>query len=170
MKTKENIKIGKLKKDYILLMSIVIFIVVIDQLSKIYVMSLGNTTIISGILNFTIVESKKSAYGIGADSLIMYIITNVIILSIIFKFITSQNQFINTKLKVFLSFIFAGGITNIADRVFRGYTLEFIDFTPIIKIPIFNISNLFVLIGWGSVAAIFAYFTAKEWKDSKNRS
>lgn len=167
---KKIIKVQKVKKDYIILISIVIFIIIIDQLSKIYVISLGNTTIIPGILNFTIVESRRAAYGIGSNSLIMYIITNIIILSIIFKFITSQNEFIDTNLKVFLTFIFAGGISNVIDIIFRRYTVEFIDFTPVVRVPVFNIANLFVLIGWVGVAAIFAYFTAKEWENNKNRS
>ena len=97
----------------------------------------------------------------------MYVLTNLVILGVIFKFIRTQNEYVDMKMKVFLSFILAGGISNVIDRVFRGYVLEFIDFKELINLPVFNIADLFILTGWICVAAIFAYFTVNEWKNKK---
>lgn len=97
----------------------------------------------------------------------MYVLTNIVILSVIFKFITTQNEFVDKKLKVFLSFIIAGGISNVIDKLLRGYVTEFIDFRQVANLPVFNIADLFVIIGWVSVAAIFASFTIKEWRSKK---
>jgi len=161
---------SKVKKEYLILALIVIIIVLIDQISKIYALNKGETTIISGMLKFNITQNTGAAYGIGSNSTMMYIITNFIILSVIFKFITTQNEFIDNNLKIFLSFIFAGGIANVIDRIFRGYVVEFIDFRELINLPVLNIADIAVIIGWVSVAAIFASFTVKEWRISKDKN
>ena len=97
----------------------------------------------------------------------MYVVTNFIILSVIFKFITAQNEYVDNKLKFFLTLILAGGISNVIDRLIRGYVVEFIDFTPSLPLPIFNFADICTVIGWVSVAAIFAVFTVKEWRSNK---
>ena len=74
----------------------------------------------------------------------------------------SQNQFVDKVLKVFLSFIVAGGISNLIDRIARGYVLEWINISRIEWLPMFNIADIFVLTGWILVVGKFTYFTAKE--------
>ncbi len=159
----------KINKENILLISIVITIILIDQGLKIWVQKTQETNIIPNILNFKISPNTNAAYGIGSDSKIMYVATNIVILGVIFKFITTQNQFVNRKLKIFLSFILAGGISNVIDKIIRGYVTEFIDFGPIANLPIFNIADFFVLIGWIAIVAIFTSFTVKEWRNKKEK-
>ena len=118
----------KLNKNSILLITIVVLIILIDQAFKIWVQNVGEISIISSILNFKVSQNRSSAYGIGSNSTIMYVATNIVILGVIFKFITTQNKFVDRKLKIFLSFILAGGISNVIDKVMRGYIIEFIDF------------------------------------------
>ena len=158
-------KKGKLSKEVILLISIVIVIILVDQITKIWIRNSNEIDVISGVLTFKISENNKSAYGIGSNSKAMYFATNLVILGVIFKFISTQNEFVDKKLKVFLSFILAGGISNVIDKLIRGYITEFIDFRPIVNLPVINIADLFILIGWVATAAIFAAFTVKEWKN-----
>lgn len=155
------------KKEYIILLIIVIAIVIIDQISKIYISQINEIEIIPNILKFSMIQNTKPAYGIGSGSTIMYILTNLVILSVIFKFVTTQNDYVDMKLKIFLTFIFAGGVSNVIDRIFRGYVVEFIDFNQLINFPIFNIADLFTIIGWVCTAAIFAVFTVNEWRKDK---
>ena len=157
----------KLSRESILLIGFVAIIILVDQVFKFWVQNVGEMSAISGILNLKVSENNSAAYGIGSNSTIMYVLTNLIILSVIFKFITAQNEFVDKKLKVFLSFIIAGGISNVIDKVLRGYVIEYIDFGQVLNIPVFNIADLFVIIGWVSVAAIFASFTIKEWRSKK---
>ena len=158
---------SKLDKKDIILIIIVTGIILIDQIIKIIISNIGEVAIIPGILNFKISQNISAAYGIGSNSTIMYVLTNLVILGVIFKFIRTQNEYVDMKMKVFLSFILAGGISNVIDRVFRGYVLEFIDFKELINLPVFNIADLFILTGWICVAATFAYFTVNEWKNKK---
>lgn len=157
----------KISKEAVLLTSIVAIIIVIDQVLKIWMQQVGEITILRGILNFKVMQNTSAAYGIGSNSTIMYVMTNLVILGVIFKFITTQNEFVDKKLKVFLSFILAGGISNVIDKIIKGYVIEFIDFKQVINLPVFNLADLFVLIGWVSIAAIFASFTVKEWRNKK---
>lgn len=157
----------QIKKIYIILLIIIMAIVAVDQITKIYVSNVNEIEIIPNILKFSVTQNTKPAYGIGSGSTLMYVLTNIVILGVIFKFVTTQNDYVDTKLKVFLSFIFAGGISNVIDRIFRGYVVEFIDFNQLISFPIFNIADIFTIIGWVCIAAIFAVFTVNEWRNKK---
>lgn len=155
----------KINKQIILWISIVVVTILIDQIGKIWIQQAGEITIIPKVLSFKVSQNTEPAYGIGSNSTWMYVATNLVILSVIFKFINTQNQFVDKKLKIFLSFILAGGIANVIDRVIHGYVTEFIN---IIGLPVLNLADILVLIGWMAVAAIFASFTVKEWRNKKN--
>lgn len=93
----KNVK--KINKFDIAIILIVIAIIVIDQISKIIIQKVGNINI------------EQNTYSISEEdpnSGMMYIVTNLIIIVIITRFMLSQNQFIDKVLKVFLSFIIAG--------------------------------------------------------------
>ena len=143
----------KLSKIEIAIIVIILAIIIIDQISKIIVQNISNINIEQ-----------------NADERMMYIIINLVIIVIITKFMLSQNQFIDSKLKIFLSFIIAGGISNIIDRIFRVYVLEWIKIPNIGWLPTFNIADVFVLAGWILVVGNFAYFTAEEWKNKKRNN
>ena len=158
---------NKIKKEYKILIFIFILIL-IDQISKFIAFKNNNLIVINGVLKFKIFNDVSGSYGVNTNSTLMYILTNLIVAIIAFQFITSQNQFVDKRIKIFLSFIIAGGISNCIDRVFRGYVLEFIDFTDFLNVPILNLADIFILIGWIAMAAIFASFTAKELKNRKS--
>lgn len=151
--------IVKKTKEVPILIIITISIVLLDQVIKLLLQNVGQINIIPNVLNFNISKNQNESAN--------YIITNIIILIILIRFIMLQNTFVNTKLRIFLSFIIAGGISNLIDRILKGYVIEYIDFKQVINIPIFNIADVFVIIGWICVIAIFTNFTAKEWKKSK---
>lgn len=149
----KNVK--KINKFDIAIILIIIAIIVIDQISKIIIQNVGNINI------------EQNTYSISEEdpnSGMMYIVTNLIIIVIITRFMLSQNQFIDKILKVFLSFIIAGGISNLIDRIVRGYVLEWINISKIDWLPMFNIADVLVLVGWILLVGKFTYFTAKELK------
>lgn len=155
---------NKNKKEYKIIIIAIIILVLIDQLLKFIILKVGDKTLIDGVLSFHMTENKEGTYGISSQSTITYVITNLMVIAIVYKFITSQNQFVDKKTKVFLTLIIAGGISNCIDRIFRGYVVEFIS---IEKLPIFNLADIYILIGWVSMVAIFTAFTANEIKIRK---
>lgn len=152
----------KIKKLYIILAIVIFVVVLIDQITKICAINIGDVQVIENVLKISVSENKSGAYGIGSDSTIMYIITNLVVIAVLFKFITSQNEFIDTKIKIFSSLIIAGGISNVIDRIIRGYVVEFIDFKQIINIPSINLADICVIIGWVSFIAVFTGFSVRE--------
>lgn len=155
----------KLKKLYIIIAIMIFFIIFIDQLSKVLVVHYGEITLIADKIVLKPAEIKNGIY--DETSRGVTILTNLVIVGIILGIIKSDNQFIAKKTKLLLSFAFAGGISNIIDRVCRGSVVEFI---YIGNFPAFNIADVCILIGWVSFVAIFASFSAKELSKKKPKA
>ena len=93
-------KKGK-NKIYIVIFIIIVSVIIIDQISKVYIIKKDN------IENSNILSNNEdTTKGVG-------IITNLAILFIILKIIVSDNQFIGNKTKILISFAFAGGLSNL---------------------------------------------------------
>lgn len=153
----------KLKKLYFIIGIIIFFIIFVDQLTKVLVIHYGEIAIIS---NSVILKANELNNGIYDEtSRAVTILTNLVIVFIIFGIIKSNNQFVTNKTKILLSFALAGGISNIIDRICRGGVIEYIHIT---NFPAFNIADICIAIGWISFVAIFASFSAKEF--TKNKS
>ena len=154
----------KLKKLYFMLAIMIFLIIFIDQLSKVLVIHYGETTLLSGKIILIQADIASSAY--DETSRGVTILTNLFIVGIILGIIKSDNQFITKKIKILLSLAFAGGVSNIIDRLCRGNVVEFIN---IGNFPAFNIADICILIGWISFVAIFASFSAKELFKKKSK-
>ena len=150
-------------KPYVIVI-LVILLIVIDQISKFYIVeNIGKEikNIIPNVLNFTYVENRGGAFGVGQNSTMMFVLVNIIILGIIIRFMIIQKDRIDRKTQVILSMILAGGISNLIDRIVRGFVLDFIDFSPIISFPVFNIADILIVIGWLSLAIVTAVYYIK---------
>lgn len=161
---KKNKKYDKKKIALIILIIVLIFI---DQFTKIFMVNTKELSLIPNVLKFSVEENKSAAYGIGSNSTFMYAITTLVIIGTVLKFMMSQNEFIDTKQKILLALIVSGGISNLIDRICRGYVVEFINFKDWIPLPVLNIADILVLIGWVTLAAIFAEFTVTEFRKGK---
>lgn len=100
------------------------------------------------------------------NSNLMNIITNLIVIIIGIQFMNSNNQFVESKTKTAISFLIVGGITNIIDLVVRKQVVKNI---VIGNLSIINLANIYILIGWVSMAAIFASFTVKQYREKRKR-
>lgn len=152
----------KLKKLYLILAIMIFLIIFIDQLSKVIVVHYEEITLIADKIVLKPAEIRNGMY--DETSRGVTILTNLVIVGIILGIIKSDNQFITKKIKILLSFAFAGGVSNIIDRLCRGSVVEFIQ---IENFPAFNIADVCILIGWISFVAIFASFSAKELSKKK---
>ena len=153
-----------LRKIYIVISLIIAFIIIIDQVTKFIALKLNYVDLIPNFLNFHIAENRSGTYGIGSGSTFSYILTNLVVIAVLTKFIMSQNLYITTKTRVFVSFIIAGGISNTIDKIFRNFVVEFIDFK---FLPVLNIADIFIFIGWISFVAMFTFFSVHEIRENK---
>ncbi len=131
------------KKKTILIGSIIITIILfIDQLTKF--MLFDKNIIISEFLEFTFTKNTDPSFGIGSNNIIMTIMVNVVILGLIIKFIKENELEISLLIPLFM--VFAGGISNLADRLIRGYVVEFIKIN-FFDFPVFNFADICIAIG-----------------------
>lgn len=131
---------------------ILIFILIlIDQITKYYatikLISIKTKPIIEDKIHFTYLENSGAAYGIFKNkphfllSVIFGVVT--IVFALFFRAIRLDDIFIY---KLSLIFIIGGAIGNLIDRIRLHYVVDFIHI-KIIKSPVFNMADVFVLIG-----------------------
>lgn len=154
------------KKKITSIIILIIVLILIDQIAKIIAVN-NNGILINGILNITTVENKGGAFGVGQNGTGTFIITNIIVLGIIIRFIVTQKNMIDKKTYFALSLVMAGGIGNLIDRIFKGAVIDFLDFSPIIKFPVFNIADIYIVVGWVLLALFFTMFMFKDIKVEK---
>jgi len=113
-------------------------IVLLDQLTKFFFIDI-NLKIFS-FLSLNYVENTGAAFGILQNQVIfLSIISAGVLALIIYYWKTLDNQE-----KLALSFIFAGTLGNLIDRIFRGFVIDFIDFG---FWPAFNIADASNVVG-----------------------
>jgi len=127
-----------------------LIVLFIDQGIKAFVinsMYKSSLTIIKGILNFTYVENTGGAYGIGSNNTIIFILTNIIVLGVLIIYALLKRDKLDKKIIIAIALIISGGIGNLIDRIFRGFVVDYIDFNPLIKFPVFNVADIAVVLG-----------------------
>ena len=150
---------------YIILIIAIVLIVVIEQVLKIYIMDnykeIGSISLIENAINITYVENTGGAFGIGQNDLFTFILVNAMVIGIIVRFIITQKDRIGVATLVALTLILGGGISNLLDRIFRGYVVDYIDISPIFKFPVFNLADLLIIVGWIWFVALISVSTIK---------
>ena len=128
----------------------IIFMVVIDLLTKIYFenyfMSGGEDIIlIKNVLGFTYTFNTGAAFGILGKNTVLLIIFTVFFLAI-FWFVDFYYKSNNGWYIAGFSLIVGGAIGNFVDRIFLGGVRDFIQL-KFIDFPIFNFADIFLTVG-----------------------
>ena len=100
----------------------------------------------NSLLNMIYVENTGAAFSILQNSTNFLIFISITALLGIFYYITKYSETIYIKEILFLSFLTAGILGNLYERLFFGYVRDFFDLA-FINFPIFNISDIFINIG-----------------------
>ena len=87
------------------------------------------------------------------------IILNIIIIGILIFFLISKNKDIDKLVKISLIMVISGGVSNLIDRLVRGNVVDYIDINAIISYPVFNIADVFIVLG---VMLIIGYILRKK--------
>lgn len=104
--------------------------------------------LIKNIINLSYVENTGGPFGIGKDDTEIFILISLIIIAIIIRFMISQKDRMDRATVISLSMILAGGFSNLIDRCFRRAVVDYFDVSPIIKLPVFNLSDILIICGW----------------------
>lgn len=129
---------------------LIIILICIDQISKFLVVFNKDDlpkTIIKNFLNITYCENRGIAFGLASGYVQLFAIITLVIIVAILIFVCINFKKINTFLSIGIGLLISGGVGNLIDRLIRSYVVDFIDFGDFINFPVFNIADIFVVIG-----------------------
>lgn len=129
---------------------LIIILICIDQISKFLVVFNKDDlpkTIIKNFLNITYCENRGIAFGLASGYVQLFSIITLVIIVAILICVCINFKKINTFLSVGIGLLISGGVGNLIDRLIRSYVVDFIDFGDFINFPVFNIADIFVVIG-----------------------
>ena len=145
--------IKNLGKNFIINLSFVLLIFLLDRISKIYVIYLdkkflGNEIFTSKFLNISLIWNEGIAFGLFSfDEKIFYNILTTIILVIILIIFFMIIQSKGFK-KYSLLMILGGALGNVFDRLYYKAVPDFIDFhIGNFHWFIFNVADIFITLG-----------------------
>ena len=132
---------------------IILFIFLIDRVSKIYILKIAELEnivdiYITSYLNFYLIWNNGIAFGLLSSN--ENLIYNIITLAIIIIIIVVLIMLVNTKgfRKYCLISVVGGAIGNLFDRIYYSAVPDFIDFhINDIHWFIFNVADIFITIG-----------------------
>ena len=178
-----NKKVSKKKKIMLLFDLLGILLLIgFDQITKyLAVMQLKDKpafSIINGVLEFNYLENKGAAFGMLQNQKAFFVFVAVVILGVIaYVLYKTPDDKKYTKLHVLLSFIAAGAIGNMIDRIRFDYVVDFI-YIVLINFPIFNVADMYVsfatvilvillLFGYKESDLNFISFKQKKYREIK---
>ena len=134
-------------------------LLVLDRITKVWanmwLINEGSIDFIKGLLGFTYVENKGVAFGMLSDKLYIVLPITIIIVIIcigIYLKYKGQSKLFDTS----LLFIIRGAIGNIADKITRGFVVDFIEFR-FMDFPVFNLADIYVCVG-AALLVIYVLF------------
>ena len=145
-------------KNFKALSLITLLLIIIDQISKLFVLKFYSSSIVGNeLLGIELVYNTGLAFGFN-DGNIKNIFLTIFVLIVILNFIINQIERIDKRTIIALSLVISGGIGNLIDRFLRG---SVVDFIKIYKIPNFNFADFFVVVGWILLIIFLIDYTRK---------
>lgn len=142
----------------------------LDQATKYVALAnlkpIGSTVFIKGFLDFTFVENRGVAFGMfSGQRWFILLLTAVITVALLYYY----NKLPKTKeyqlVRMVMLLIFSGAIGNMIDRIFRGYVVDFFEFS-FFRFPVFNVADIYVVVGV-CILAFLILFVIKEPEEKK---
>ena len=134
-------------------------LIVLDQLSKVLVIAFIKEPLGNDIFKLDVVSNTGIAFGLNNSSNVSNIFLSLIVIALIISFIKRQSERIDNKTMVALSLMISGGISNIIDRIICGGVIDFI---KVLKFPIFNLADIFVVVGWILLIVFILMYSTKK--------
>ena len=170
-KLTNNIKISPQKTRNILWIFATALIVFIDQLTKVLVdknMQLHDEIkVLKGFFNLYYVRNKGAGLGLFANARWVFISVTTVVIAVAI-FLLFKNYFKNILADISLTFILAGGIGNMIDRLFLGEVIDFFQFQIKYFDFIFNVADVFVTFGTIMFLIYYLFFYDKECEKNNN--
>lgn len=126
-----------------------VFLVAVDFITKYlattFLKPLSNIDLIPNVLSLTYVQNRGAAFGIMQNARWFFIIITVAVLSAMIIFIIKKRP-LKPLLKWSLSFIIAGALGNLTERVLNGFVVDMIR-VHFFDFPVFNFADCLIVSG-----------------------
>ena len=149
---------------------IIAALIAVDQVIKLVVLEhlapVGSITLIEKFLSLTYVENTGAAFGsFSAHTTLLSVFTALVLIVGLIYLLSGK---VNSKIAyACLTVIIAGGISNLLDRIFRGFVVDYIE--PLfVNFAVFNFADILVTCGAG-VLIIYLIYDMVKGADGKNR-
>lgn len=129
---------------------IVLFVVLLiaDQGSKYWARTVlyqqSSIQVIPHVLRFSYVENRGAAFGMLQGQKFFFVMMTFLLIGLFFVYLKKVHA--NKWMTLTATFIIAGAIGNLIDRMLLGYVVDFIDF-HIIWRYVFNVADIYVVGG-----------------------
>lgn len=155
----------KTKNKYILIISLVVGLIGLDMLTK-FLCEGVNLTVIPNF--FSLVSTHNYGAGLGilsGKTLLLIILSIVFLLAFLaYDLVYKKN---NLLYVLGISFVFAGAIGNLIDRIFLGYVRDFLYFNIKLMPYYFNVADVLLTVGIVLFVIDLLFFNEKN--KSKNQ-
>lgn len=131
----------------------IILILLFDQLSKVLIqnnMQIGQSIpLLKNVLHLTYVRNTGAAFSLFEGFSFYLTVVGMVVAAVVFYF-HLESPITDFLTQSALAFILGGSLGNLADRLFRGHVVDFIDFRVW---PVFNLAD--VMINAGVLMLVF---------------
>ena len=147
-------------------LAIAALVVVADQVIKFFVSAnlkpIGSTVAIPHLLDLVYVENRGVAFGMFKDMRWIFVaLTSVVILVFIVMLIKNGNK--SKLFSISAALIIGGGISNLIDRVFLGYVIDYLQLS--FFTPVCNFADYCISVGTVLLVVYLLFFS--DMKDEK---
>ena len=151
----------------------VIGLILLDQGTKFWALAslkpIHNMTLVEGFMDLTFVENRGVAFGMfSGQRWFILLLTGVIAAGLIWFYKAMPKKKEYFPLRVSLVLVLSGAIGNIIDRLFRGYVVDFFEFT-FFEWPVFNVADIYVVVGVILLALMILFVVKDEDLDFKKK-
>ena len=123
--------------------------------------------VIPNIFSLYYIQNRGAAWGILQGRMgLFFIITVLVVGYLVYTFHNLPQRSILAGIS--FSFILAGALGNFIDRMRLGYVVDMLRF-DFIDFPIFNVADVFLTIGVGTMIVYLLFFEKEEGTTSKRK-
>ena len=151
----------------------VAILILLDQGTKLWALAslkpVHNMTLAEGFMDLTFVENRGVAFGMfSGQRWFILLLTGIIAAGLIWFYKAMPKKKEYFPLRVSLVMVLSGAIGNIIDRLFRGYVVDFFEFT-FFEWPVFNVADIYVVVGVTLLALMILFVVKDEDLDFKKK-
>ena len=148
-------------------------LILLDQGTKFLALAslkpIHNMTLVEGFMDLTFVENRGVAFGMfSGQRWFILLLTGIIAIGLVWFYKAMPKKKEYFPLRVSLVLVLSGAIGNIIDRLFRGYVVDFFEFT-FFEWPVFNVADIYVVVGVILLALMILFVVKDEDLDFKKK-